>query len=101
MFVKDPLDQNTCESARASSGTRLNMTSHSEPPTRGKRMPARARIYCPVIVQVHCLWMRFISFIRERRREPLSPRDGYKPGEAAVKRMKRQPSKDVTTSVSH
>ena len=54
MLVKQPFDQNTCESALASSGTRLNITSHSEAPRRGKRMPASARKYCPVSVQVHC-----------------------------------------------
>ena len=45
MFVKQPLDQKTCESALASSGTRLNIRSHSEPPTREKRIPASARRY--------------------------------------------------------
>ena len=33
-------------------------------------------------------------------RAPFSPRDGYSPGEAAVQRMKRQPSNEVTTMVS-
>jgi hypothetical protein len=55
MFVNDPLDQNTCESALVVSGMRLNMTSHSDAPTRGNRTPAIARRYCPVIVHVHCL----------------------------------------------
>src|SRR5262249_24448836 len=84
MFVKQLLDQKTCESALASSGTRLNMRSHSEAPTRGKGMPARARRYCPMTVQVHILWMRFIICILYRRRAPLSPREGQTPGEAAV-----------------
>ena len=35
------------------------MTSHSEAPNRGKCMPASARRYCPVMVQVHSLWMPF------------------------------------------
>ena len=52
------------------------MTSHSEAPTRGKRMPASARRYWPVMVQVHCLWMVFIMFILYIRRAPLSPREG-------------------------
>ena len=30
----------------------------------------------------------------------LSPREGYRPGEAAVQRMKRQPSTEVTMRVS-
>ena len=77
------------------------MTSHSEAPTREKRMPASARRYCPVIVQVHCPWMPFITFIRYMRRAPLSPREGYRPGEAAVQRMKRQPSTEVTTTLTH
>ena len=76
------------------------MTSHSEAPNRGKRMPASARRYCPVMVQVHCLWMPFILFILYMRSAPLSPRDGYSPGEAAVQRMKRQPSMEVTTMVT-
>src|SRR6266852_4276805 len=100
MFVKHPFDQNVWESAVASSGTRLNMRSHSEAPNRGKRTPASARRYCPVMVQVHCLWMPFILFIRYMRRAPLSPREGYSPGTAAVARMKRQPSKEVTTTVT-
>src|SRR5262245_371093 len=99
MLVKQPLDQNTCESAVASSGIRLNMTSHSDAPRRGKRMPASARRYCPVMLQVHSLWMLFISVIRYIRRAALSPRDGNSPGEAAVQRMKRQPSREVTTIV--
>src|SRR5215475_3530311 len=99
MFVKQPLDQNTCESAVASSGTKLIMTSHSDAPSRGKRMPASARRYCPVIVQVHSLWMLFISVIRYIRRAALRPRDGNSPGEVAVQRTKRQPSKEVTTIV--
>src|SRR5262245_5060863 len=99
MLVKQPLDQNTWESAVASSGTRLNMTSHSEAPSRGKRMPANARRYCPVMVQVHSLWILFISLILNMRRAPLRPREGYSPGEAAVQRMKRQPSKEVMTIV--
>ena len=76
------------------------MTSHSEAPSLGKRMPASARRYCPVMVQVHCPWMPFIKFTLNLRRAPLSPRDGYRPGDAAVQRMKRQPSKDVTTTVT-
>src|ERR1700704_4234313 len=100
MFVKHPLDQNTWESAVVTSGTRLNMRSHSEAPHRGKRMPASARRYCPVMVQVHCLWMRFIICILYMRRAPPSPREGYSPGEAAVQRMNRQPSKEVTTTVT-
>src|SRR6266852_2072205 len=100
MFVKHPLDQDTWESAVASSGTRSNMTSHSEAPNRGKRIPASARRYCPVRVQVHCLWMPFILLILNMRRAPLSPREGYSPGEAAVHRMKRQPSTEVTTMMT-
>src|SRR5262245_26836104 len=99
MFVKQPLDQNTCESAVASSGTRLIITSHSDAPKRGKRMPASARRYCPVMVQVHSLWMLFISVIRYIRSAALRPRDGNSPGEVAVQRMNRQPSKEVTTTV--
>src|SRR5262245_25481356 len=99
MLVKQPLDQNTCESAVASSGIRLNMTSHSDAPRRGKRMPASARRYCPVMVQVHSLWMLFISVIRYIRSAALRPRDGNSPGEVAVQRMNRQPSKEVTTTV--
>jgi hypothetical protein len=34
------------------------------------------------------------------RRAPLSPREGYRPGETAVQRMKRQPSREVTTMVA-
>src|SRR5271166_4931530 len=100
MLVKQPLDQNTWESALASSGTRLNIKSHSEPPNRGKRMPASARRYCPVTVQVHCLWMRFMICILYMRRAPRRPREGYSPGEARVQRMNRQPSKEVTTTVA-
>src|SRR5262245_7161515 len=99
MLVKQPLDQNTCASAVASSGTRLNMTSHSDEPSREKRMPASARRYCPVMVQVHSLWMLFISVILYIRRAALRPRDGNSPGDVAVQRMKRQPSKEVTTIV--
>ena len=73
------------------------MTSHSEAPNRGKCMPARALRYCPVMVQVHSLWMPLNVFILYMRRAPLSPREGYRPGEAAVQRMKRQPSNEVTT----
>src|SRR5271169_2569243 len=100
MFVKHPFAKKTWESAVASSGTRLNMTSHSEPPNRGKRMPASARKYCPVMVQVHCLWMPFNLFILYMRRAPLSPCEGYSPGEAAVQRMKRQSNKEVTTTIT-
>src|SRR5271165_7256765 len=100
MFVKHPLEKNTWESAVATSGTRLNMTSHSEAPNSGKRMPASARRYCPVMVQVHSLWMPLNLFILYMRRAPLSPREGYRPGETAVQRMKRQPSKEVTTMVT-
>jgi len=95
--VKHPLEKNTWESAVATSGTRLNMTSHSEAPNRGKCIPASALRYCPVMVQVHSLWMLLNLFILYMRRAPLSPREGYRPGEAAVQRMKRQPSKEVTT----
>ena len=52
------------------------------------------------MVQVHCPWMTFIFFILYMRRAPLRPREGYSPGEAAVARMKRQPSKEVTTTVT-
>src|SRR6202047_4506580 len=100
MFVKHPFAKNTWESAVATSGTRLKMMSHSEPPNRGKRMPASARRYCPVMVQVHCLWMPFNLFILYMRRAPLRLREGYSPGEAAVQRMKRQPSREVTTRAS-
>ena len=81
----------------ASSGTRLNMTSHSEAPNRGKCMPASARRYCPVMVQVHSLWMLFISFIRYMRRAPLSPRDGIEPrrsGRAADEEAAQQRGHD-------
>jgi hypothetical protein len=44
--------------------------------------------------------MPFILVILYIRRAPLIPRDGYSPGEAAVQRMKRQPSKEVTTMVT-
>src|SRR6266568_7047680 len=100
MFVKHPFAKNTWESAVATSGTRLNMMSHSEPPNRGKRMPASARRYCPVMVQVHCLWMPFNILILYMRRAPLSPREGYSPGEAAVQRMKRHVSNEVATMVN-
>src|SRR5271169_3901638 len=100
MFVKHPLDQNTWESAVANSGTRLNRRSHSEAPNRGKRRPASALRYCPVMVQVHRFWTAFIVFILYMRRAPLSPREGHSPDEAAVQRMKRQSSKDVTTKVT-
>src|SRR6478672_5178051 len=100
MLVKHPLEKKIWESAAAASGTRLNMTSHSEAPNRGKCMPARALRYCPVIVQVHRRWMPFNLFILYMRRAPLSPRDGYRPGEKAVQRMKRQPSREVTTMVT-
>src|SRR6478752_5662203 len=100
MFVKHPLEKKIWESAAATSGTRLNMTSHSEAPSRGKCMPASALRYCPVMVQVHSLWMLLNLFTLYMRRAPLSPREGYRPGEAAVQRMKRQPSKDVTTMLA-
>src|SRR3984893_10704124 len=100
MLVKHPFAKNTWEAAVATSGTRLNMMSHSEPPNRGKRMPASARRCCPVMVHVHCLWLPLILFILYMRRAPLSPREGYSPGEAAVQRMKRQPSKEVTTTAT-
>ena len=67
---------------------------------RGKCMPASARRYCPVIVQVHCLWMPFNLFIRYMRRAAFSPCEGYSPGEVAVQRMNRQPSKEVTTTAT-
>jgi hypothetical protein len=44
--------------------------------------------------------MVFILFIRYIRRAPLSPREGYNPGDAAVKRMNRQPRIEVTTIVT-
>jgi hypothetical protein len=100
MLVKHPLEKKIWESAAATSGTRLNMTSHSEAPNRGKCMPARALRYCPVMLQVHSLWMPFNRFILYMRRAPLSPREGYRPGETAVQRMKRQPSREVTTTVT-
>src|SRR4029077_18226552 len=100
MFVKHPLDQNTWESAVATSGTRLYMRSHSEAPNLLKRTPASARRYCPVMVQFHSLWILFIFKIRYMRSDALSPCAGYSPGEAAVQRMKRQPSKEVTTMVT-
>src|SRR6185503_1415548 len=100
MLVKDPLDQNTCESAVVSSGTRLYITSHSDAPMCGKRTPASALRYCPVMVHVHCLWMEFILFARYMSRAPLSPREGYSPGDEAVKRIKRQANKEVTTRVT-
>src|SRR6478735_4760336 len=100
MFVKHPLEKKIWESAVATSGTRLNMTSHSEAPNRGKCMPARALRYCPVMLQVHSLWMPLNLFILYIRRAPLSPREGYRPGETAVQRMKRQPSREVTTTVT-
>src|SRR5262245_3654148 len=100
MFVKLPLDQNTCESAVVTSGMRLYMRSHSDAPSRGKCMPAMARRYCPVMVQVHSRWMRFIKLIRYSRSAPFSPRDGYSPGPTAVQRTKRQTSRDVTTKVA-
>ena len=49
------------------------------------------------MVQVHCRWMTFIRFIRYMSSAARSPCDGYSPGEAAVQRMKRQPSVEVTT----
>src|SRR6266516_2161888 len=100
MFVNHPLEKKTRESAVTASGTMLNMTSHSEAPNRGKRMPARALRYCPVMLQVHRLWMPFNLFILYMRSAPLSPRAGYRPGETAVQRMKRQPSREVTTRVN-
>jgi hypothetical protein len=51
------------------------------------------------MVQVHSLWMLLNLFILYMRRAPLSPREGYRPGEAAVQRMKRQPTNEVTTMV--
>src|SRR5271169_3525070 len=99
MFVKHPFDQKAWDSAVASSGTRLNRTSHSEAPNRGKRMPASARRYCPVMLQVQSLWMLLNLFILYMRRAPWTPREGYRPGEAAVQRIKRQPSKEITTTV--
>src|SRR4029077_6456406 len=101
MLVKHPLEKKTWESAAATSGTRLNMTSHSEAPNRGKCMPARALRYCPLMLQVHSLWMPFILFILYKSRAPLSPREGYRPGETAVQRMKRQPSREATTPETH
>jgi hypothetical protein len=52
------------------------------------------------MVQVHSLWMLLNLFILYIRRALLNPREGYRPGEAAVQRMKRQPSKEVTTMVA-
>src|SRR5271163_2026560 len=101
MLVKHPWDQNTWESALARSGTRFSMTSHSEAPNRGNRMPASARRYCPVMVQVHCFWMAFIFLNLYMRRAPLSPREGHSPGEVAVHRIKRQPNMEVTTMMTH
>src|SRR6476659_1495992 len=76
------------------------MTSHSDAPTRSKRIPARARRYCPVIVHVHWVWIAFILWVLYIRRVALSPRDGYRPGEAAVNLTKRHPSTEVTTIVT-
>src|SRR4249919_1938878 len=100
MLVKHPLEKKTWESAATASGTMLNMTSHSEAPSRGKCMPARALRYCPVMLQVHSLWMPFNLFTLYMRRAPLRPREGYRPGETAVQRMKRQPSREVTMTVT-
>ena len=36
------------------------------------------------MVQVHWLWSRFIFFSLYNSKEPLSPREEYKPGEKAV-----------------
>src|SRR5436190_13637898 len=44
--------------------------------------------------------MVFILFIRYMRSAPLNPREGYKPGDPAVKRMNRQPRTEVTTIVA-
>ena len=51
---------------------------------RVKRRPARARRYCPVMVQVHRRWIWLNLLTRYSRRAALSPREGYSPGEAAV-----------------
>ena len=53
-----------------------------------------------MMVQVHSLWTEFILFTRYMSRAPLNPREGYSPGDEAVKRMKRQASKEVTTRVT-
>ena len=97
--MNDPLEKKTDESAEAASGTRLVIRSHSDAPTRRKRMPARARRYCPVMVQVHRRWTRFSRLILNIRRAHLRPRAGYKPGTAGVHRMNRQASRDVATTV--
>src|SRR3981189_1807414 len=100
MFVKHPLEKKIWESAAATSGTRLNSTAHSEAPNRGKCIPARALRYCPVMLQVHSLWMPFNLFILYMRRAPLSPREGSRPGAPAAQRMTRQPSREGTTPVT-
>src|SRR3981081_3177391 len=100
MFVKPPLEKNACESAVATSGMRLNITSHSEAPMRGKCMPASARRYCPVTVHVHQRWTAFNLFIRYRRRAPFRTREGESAGDAAVQRMNRQLSTEVTTTAT-
>src|SRR5271165_3895314 len=100
MFVKQPFDQNTRASAVADSGTRLYIKSHSDAPNRVKRMPASARKYCPVMVQVHSRWMLLSLRIRYSMSSPLRPRVLCSPGDAAVQRMKRQPSNEVTRMVS-
>src|SRR6516225_4539163 len=101
ILVKQPFDQKICASAVASSGTRLCMTSHSDAPTRSKRIPARARRYCPVMDHVHCLWMAFIVCTLYINRAAVSPRDAYKPGEVAVNRMKMHPSTELNTMLTH
>jgi hypothetical protein len=53
-----------------------------------------------VTVHVHHCWTAFNLFIRYRRRAPFSPREGYSPGEAAVQRMNRQLSIEVTTTAT-
>jgi len=76
MLVNDPLEKKTAESALAVSGTRLVIRSHSDAPTRRKRMPASARKYWPVMVQVHRRWTRFSKPILKMSRAHLSPRAG-------------------------
>ena len=65
-----------------------------------KRMPASARRYCPVMVQVHSRWMRLMLAHSVHEERALSPRDCAAPATPAVQRMKRQPSNEVTTMVS-
>ena len=52
----------------------MNITSHSDAPNRVKCMPASARKYCPVMVQVHSNWMLLNLRILYMRSAPLRPR---------------------------